>query len=194
MLLKRAARGQLGLVQAATGVLQEVLGGPRGGDEEPTGPFAEETRILINAKKIALLLMGVAYQKYMFELEKQQEILASITDVIMDIFAMESALLRTQKLGESGKGANAADMTAVLVRDAMAHIDVTARTCWPPARKATPCAPTWWCCAAFRSTNPWTPSLCAARSRNACWPPNATPFRESRPFSWDRRCGQTPPH
>jgi len=127
MLLKRAARGQLGLVQAATEVLQEVLGGPRGSDEESSGPFAEETRILINAKKIALLLMGVAYQKYMFELEKQQEVLAAITDVIMDIFAMESALLRTQKLAESGKGANAADMTAVLVRDAMAHIDVTAR-------------------------------------------------------------------
>jgi len=73
------------------------------------------------------MLMGVAYQKYMLEMEKQQEILANITDVIMDIFAMESALLRTQKLAESGKGANAADMTAVLVRDAMAHIDVTAR-------------------------------------------------------------------
>jgi hypothetical protein len=127
MLLKRAARGQLGLVQAATGVLQEILGGPRGGEDEPTGPFAEETKILINAKKIALMLMGVAYQKYMLEMEKQQEILANITDVIMDIFAMESALLRTQKLAESGKGANAADMTAVLVRDAMAHIDVTAR-------------------------------------------------------------------
>jgi len=70
----------------------------------------------------------VAYQKYMLEMEKQQEVLAGITDVIMDIFAMESALLRTQKLAESGKGAQAADMTAVLVRDAMAHIDVTART------------------------------------------------------------------
>ena len=127
MLLKRAARGQLGLVQAATGVLQEILGGPRGGEDEPTGPFADETKILLNAKKIALMLMGVAYQKYMLEMEKQQEILANITDVIMDIFAMESALLRTQKIAESGKGANAADMTAVLVRDAMAHIDVTAR-------------------------------------------------------------------
>jgi alkylation response protein AidB-like acyl-CoA dehydrogenase len=128
MLLKRAARGQLGLVQAATGVLQEILGGPRGSEGEISGPFAEETKILINAKKIALMLMGVAYQKYMLEMEKQQEVLAGITDVIMDIFAMESALLRTQKLAESGKGAQAADMTAVLVRDAMAHIDVTART------------------------------------------------------------------
>ena len=81
-----------------------------------------------NAKKIALLLMGVAYQKYLAELEKQQEMLAGITDVIMDVFAMESALLRTQKLARSGQRRQAADMTAVLVRDAMAHIEVTART------------------------------------------------------------------
>ncbi len=92
------------------------------------GPFAEETKLVHNAKKIALLLMGVAYQKYLAELEKQQEILAGITDVIMDVFASESALLRTQKLRAQGKGAQAADMTAVLVRDAMAHIEITART------------------------------------------------------------------
>ena len=110
-------------------MLQEILGGLRGGsDGDAEGPFAEETRLLINAKKIALMLMGVAYQKYMMEMEKQQEVLAGITDVIMDIFAMESALLRTQKLAEASKGTQAADMTAVLVRDAMAHIDVTART------------------------------------------------------------------
>jgi butyryl-CoA dehydrogenase len=128
MLLKRAARGQLALVQAATDVLQEVLGGPRGSDGEASGPFAEETKILLNAKKIALMLMGLAYQKFLFELEKQQEVLSNISDVIMDIFAMESTLLRTQKLEQAGKGGNARDMTAVLVRDAMAHIDITART------------------------------------------------------------------
>ena len=40
-------------------MLQEILGGPHGGEDEPTGPFAEETKILVNAKKIALMLMGV---------------------------------------------------------------------------------------------------------------------------------------
>src|SRR5713226_7647939 len=128
MLLKRPARGQLGLVKAAQGVLAEVLGGPSLSNGAGDGPFAEETKLVHNAKKIALLLMGVAYQKYLAELEKQQEILAGITDVIMDVFASESALLRTQKLRAQGKGAQAADMTAVLVRDAMAHIEITART------------------------------------------------------------------
>ena len=72
--------------------------------------------------------MGVAYQKYLAEIEKQQEVLAGITDVVMDVFAMESAWLRTQKLAAQGKGAQAADMCAVLLRDSMAHIETSART------------------------------------------------------------------
>jgi hypothetical protein len=128
MLLKRAARGQLGLVKAAQAVLGEVLAGPGLSNGSSDGAFAEETKLLRNAKKIALLLMGVAYQRFLAELEKQQEVLAGITDVIMDVFAMESALLRTQKLAAHGKGVQAADMLAVLARDAMAHIETTART------------------------------------------------------------------
>ena len=127
MLLKRAARGQLGLVQAAQGVLGEVLSGPGASDPSGGGRFAEEAGIVRSAKKVALLLMGVAYQKFLMELEKQQEVLAGISDVVMDVFAMESALLRTQKLASQGKGAHAAEMCAVLVRDAMAHIEVTSR-------------------------------------------------------------------
>jgi alkylation response protein AidB-like acyl-CoA dehydrogenase len=128
MLLKRAARGQLGLVKAAQAVLGEVLAGPSLSNGSSDGAFAEETKLLRNAKKIALLLMGVAYQRFLAELEKQQEVLAGITDVIMDVFAMESALLRTQKLAAHGKGVQVTDMLAVLARDAMAHIETTART------------------------------------------------------------------
>jgi len=128
MLLKRAARGQLGLVKAAQAVLGEVLSGPGMSDSAGAGPFAEETKIVCNSKKIALLLMGVAYQRFLMDLEKQQEVLAGISDVIMDVFAAESSLLRTQKLASQSKGTQAADMCAVLVRDAMAHIEVTART------------------------------------------------------------------
>jgi alkylation response protein AidB-like acyl-CoA dehydrogenase len=127
MLLKRAARGQLGLVKAAQGVLGEALSGPVS-DGASQGPFADEIKLVGNAKKIALLLMGVAYQRFLAELEKQQEILAGVTDVVMDVFAAESALLRTRRLAAQGKGAQAADMCAVLVHDAMAHIELTART------------------------------------------------------------------
>jgi len=124
MLLKRAQRGQLGLVQAAQGVMQEILSGVA----VTNGAVDEETRLVHNAKKIGLMLMGVAYQKYLAELEKQQEVLAGITDVVIECFAMESVLLRARKLAEAGKGSLAGDMTAVYLHDAMSRIDVSART------------------------------------------------------------------
>jgi butyryl-CoA dehydrogenase len=118
MLLKRAQRGQLGLVKAAQAVMAEIVGGA-----SATTSGSEEHRLLTNAKKIALVLMGVAYQKYLADLEKQQEVLAGISDVIMEVFAMESALLRSEKKSSEAMS----EMTAVLVRDSMARIEVSAR-------------------------------------------------------------------
>ena len=127
LMLKRAAKGTLPLVQAAQGVLGEILGGPK--LEEPAeGPFAEETKLVRNAKKVALLLMGLAYQKYLAAIEQQQEILACISDVAMEAFAMESVTLRSRKLADAGKGALAGEMCRVFVRDAMARIEIGART------------------------------------------------------------------
>src|SRR3984893_17015550 len=127
IMLKRAAKGTLPLVAAAQGVLAEVLGGPKS-EDSIEGPFADETKLGRNAKKVALLLMGVAYQKYLTAIEQQQEILAAISDVVMETFAMESYTLRARKLAESGKGAQAADMCRVFVRDAMARIEAAGRT------------------------------------------------------------------
>jgi acyl-CoA dehydrogenase-like protein len=123
MLLKRAQRGQLGLVQAAQALMAEVLSGPT-----TNGDADEEWRLVHHAKKIALILMGVAYQKYLAALEKQQEVLAGITDVVMECFAMESVLLRARKLAEMGRGGQAADIAAVYLRDAMSRIEVSSRT------------------------------------------------------------------
>src|SRR5216684_2629995 len=127
IMLKRAAKGTLPLVQAAQGVLAEVLGGPKS-EDSIEGPFADETKLARNAKKVALLLMGIAYQKYLAAIEQQQEVLAGLSDVMMEAFAMESVALRARKLAESGKGAQAADMCRVFARDAMARIEVTGRT------------------------------------------------------------------
>src|SRR5207244_7210273 len=57
IMLKRAAKGTLPLVTAAQGVLAEVLGGPKS-EDSVEGPFADETKLARNAKKVALLLMG----------------------------------------------------------------------------------------------------------------------------------------
>ena len=123
MLLKRAQKGQLALVEAVKKLQAELLGGPSlstGGDEE--------TKLVENAKKVALFALGVAYQKYMNAIDDQQEILAGITDIAMNAFAMESTLLRTQKMADHGKGENARDMTAVFVREAMETVESAART------------------------------------------------------------------
>ncbi len=118
MLLKRAQKGQLPLVEAVKKLQAEVLGGP----SLSSGPM-DETAMVANAKKIALFVIGVAFQKFMADLENQQEILASITDVTMNTFAMESAVLRSQK----NKLTLAGDMTAVFAREAMETIESAAR-------------------------------------------------------------------
>jgi len=113
MLLKRAKRGMLPLVEAVKQLQDEILSGAGGGGDLPA-----------NAKKIGLFLLGVAYQKFLDKIEDQQEVVAGITDVLMNGYAMESALLRAQKSGRE----NAADMAAVFAAEAMDAIESTART------------------------------------------------------------------
>ena len=117
MLLKRAQQGKLGLVKAAKGLMDDILSGPSAAAEGET----EEHRLVHNAKKIALLLLAQAFEKFGPQLEKQQEILGAIADVVMETFAMESSLLRTEK-NKTG-----ADLCAVTLRDSMARIEATAR-------------------------------------------------------------------
>jgi alkylation response protein AidB-like acyl-CoA dehydrogenase len=122
MLLKRAVRGQLALLPAAQSLLSAKF------TETPgSGDGDEEMRLMRNAKQIALLAIGIANQKYRTELQKQQEVLMSISDIIIDVLAMESILLRSRKRAVSGKGGNAADMCAVFLREAMDRVEVSCR-------------------------------------------------------------------
>jgi hypothetical protein len=122
MLLKRAARGQLALIPAVQAVLNETV-------KETTGSASsdEEARLVRSAKKIALFMIGIAYQKYGAELEKQQETVMNISDIVMEVFAMESTLLRSRKLAASGAGTNAADMCAAFLREGLDRVEVSAR-------------------------------------------------------------------
>jgi hypothetical protein len=113
MLLKRAQRGQLPLVDAVKKVQAEILSGPSTGEPDPVA----------NAKKIGLFLLGVAYQKFADKIEEQQEVVAGITDVLMNAFAMESATLRAKKSGRT----QSSDMAAVFTCEAMDWIEAGAR-------------------------------------------------------------------
>ncbi len=128
-LMKRAMSGQLALMPAIKKLMDEVLSGPSMG-EELEGALSAERTLLANAKKAALFVAGVASQRYMMELSEQQEVMAALADVIIEVFAMDSALLRTMKLVQA-QGENAAAlpiaMTQVYLSEAMARIEVAAR-------------------------------------------------------------------
>ncbi len=128
-LLKQAMSGKLPLLPAIKKVMDEVLAGPTFGDGLE-GALAAERSIVANAKKIALFTAGSASQKYMQNLGEQQEVMGAIADIIIQAFAMESALMRTQKLvaaqGESGSTLAMA-MTQVYLQTGMEKIETAAR-------------------------------------------------------------------
>ena len=127
-LLKRAMSGQLPLMGAIKKLMDEVLSGTRNDGVE--GPLAEERKLVSAAKKIALFAAGVATQKYMQAIQDQQEIMGAIANMTIETYAMESAVLRAQKLamrnGESG-AANAIAMTRVYMAGAFDRIESAAR-------------------------------------------------------------------
>ncbi|MGA7335086.1 MAG: acyl-CoA dehydrogenase family protein, partial [Candidatus Sulfotelmatobacter sp.] len=127
MPLKRAARGQLLLLEAARSVLNRS-GKPGFSNENQSATETEEDRLVRNAKTIALFTLAVAHQKYGDQLEKQQEVIMNLSDIAMDVFAMESGLLRCKKLTSSGKSGNALDFCAVYLRDATVRIEGFSRT------------------------------------------------------------------
>ncbi len=87
----------------------------------------------------------------------------------MNAFAMESALLRTQKLARKQKGENAADMTAVFLREAMETVESSARTVLAACSEGDALRMNLvGARSASRSSNRWTPSRRAAASRAAC--------------------------
>jgi alkylation response protein AidB-like acyl-CoA dehydrogenase len=93
--IRKALKGQLPLLQKAQSLQEELmmLIPEEPGDE----PLAQETYLVRNAKKIGLLALGLAVQKYGKALEQEQEVLANIADIISNAYAMESVVLRTEK-------------------------------------------------------------------------------------------------
>jgi alkylation response protein AidB-like acyl-CoA dehydrogenase len=113
-LLKRAMSGQLPLTAAIKKLMDEVLSGPSMG-EELEGPLAEERKLVGQAKKLGLFAAGAATQKYMQAIQDQQEIMGAIADMTIETYAMESAVLRAQKIAET-KGESAAALPIAMTR------------------------------------------------------------------------------
>ncbi|PYV73825.1 MAG: acyl-CoA dehydrogenase [Acidobacteria bacterium] len=128
-LLKRAMTGQLSLMAAIKQLMDEVLAGPSP-DDDMEGPLAEERKLVAAAKKIGLFAAGAATQKYMQQIEQQQEIMGAIADMVIEVYAMESALLRTMKsVASRGEAAGQLSlaMTRLYCAQAMEKIESAAR-------------------------------------------------------------------
>lgn len=94
-LLKKAMKGELPLLQKAQALQEEIM--VKMPEEIGDSVLEQEKYLVKNAKKVTLLAAGLAAQKFGPALEKQQEILSNLADIINNIYAMESALLRTEK-------------------------------------------------------------------------------------------------
>ncbi|NIM20174.1 MAG: acyl-CoA dehydrogenase [Candidatus Latescibacteria bacterium] len=129
MLIKRAMKGELPLMAAAKKLQSDILEFPAL-EEAEEGFLAEETRLVVKAKKAALLAAGTAFQKYMDKISEEQGILGDIADILIEIYGMESALLRTLKIAsEKGEEAAAipAKLTCLFIYDALGRVNLWAK-------------------------------------------------------------------
>jgi alkylation response protein AidB-like acyl-CoA dehydrogenase len=127
-LVKKALKGELPLLQKVQALQGEILSLTPG--QTFGGVLEEEAHLIGMAKKIFLMVGGIAVQKYQTALEKEQEVLSHLADVMIQVFAAESALLRTRKLiAKFGaeKAANAIDMTQTFVREAFETVESRAK-------------------------------------------------------------------
>ncbi|HEX3120461.1 MAG TPA: acyl-CoA dehydrogenase family protein [Candidatus Acidoferrum sp.] len=129
MLLKRAMAGSLPLIPAAMKLADEILAGPSF-EESQEGVLADEARVIANAKKIFLQAAGGAVQRFREKLAEEQELVAALANIVMEVYAMESCLLRAQKAA-AAKGESSAsvmiDAARVFIADAAERVDHEAR-------------------------------------------------------------------
>jgi butyryl-CoA dehydrogenase len=117
------------LLPAIKQLMDEVMSGPVQ-TEEREGPLAAEHHLLAGAKKLSLFAVGVASQKFLQALADQQEVMGALADSIIEVYAMESCLLRAEKLRSlQGEAAarQAIAMTRFYAAKAMERIELAAR-------------------------------------------------------------------
>ncbi len=122
MLARRAAKGGLPLVAAAKKLQDEILT-PSIGEPAGDAPLDQERRTVTGMKKAGLMVLGTAMQTYMQKLGDQQEILSYTADILIDVFAADSAVLRASAGSDLHKAA-----ARVFVNDAAGRVEQAARS------------------------------------------------------------------
>jgi alkylation response protein AidB-like acyl-CoA dehydrogenase len=119
MMIKRAMKGQLDLMTAAMNISKELMSIPEIETDTDT-PFSNEKKYIANFKKAILLVAGAAVQKFMTTLDKEQEVLMNIADMVINTFLAESALLRAEKLRDT-YGESSASLQMDMMRIFLNH-------------------------------------------------------------------------
>jgi len=129
-LLRRALQGRLPILAATQRLLTDLLTYSSRQEETRVGALGEPIRLLQAAKKISLMVSGAAVRKYRERLQDEQEILEVLSNMTIELFAMESALLRALKSVErpaDGPAESKLDIVTVYVNDAFARIELWAK-------------------------------------------------------------------
>ena len=122
MLLKRAASGQLPLLQAARAVADEVMSVSI--PAEPSSRFGAESAAVNQMKKVLLFTAGSAIQKFGDSIREEQEVLMHISNIVMEIFAMDTAIHRLMKKSSTDLHA---DVTRTFINDAVGRVEFSAK-------------------------------------------------------------------
>jgi butyryl-CoA dehydrogenase len=125
-LMKAAMSGKLALMPAIKQLMDEVMAGPTPKDDLE-GPLAEEFHLLAAAKKLTLFVAGAATQRYMAALADEQEVMAAIADSVIQVFAMESAVLRAAKLAATKPSEIAVALARIYAAGAFEKIELASR-------------------------------------------------------------------
>ncbi|MET2984037.1 acyl-CoA dehydrogenase family protein [Aureibaculum conchae] len=124
MLIKKAMKGHVDLLTPATAVANELTGIPSFDSPDASVLFAEEKQIIVNLKKLFLMVAGAALQKYGEKIEKHQQLMLASSDILIQIYLAESAILRAEKMAKKDGEAKVKEQIAMAKLNLFHAIDV----------------------------------------------------------------------
>jgi len=134
MLMRRAERGRLPLMEAISRVQKELIELSPLGAPAPEDPIEKTATLIGNIRRLLLFLAGVAYQRYGNNLLEEQEVLAGLAEGIMELYKLESVLLRSRKVagkGDAKRSELQKDILALQLEDTMERLQSAARRLLP---------------------------------------------------------------
>ena len=124
MLIKKAMKGHVDLLGPATAVANELTGIPSFDIPDHSTLFSEEKSIIANLKKLFLMVAGAALQKYGEEIENHQQLMLAASDILIQIYLAESAILRAEKLAKKEGEATVKEQIAMAKLNLFHAIDI----------------------------------------------------------------------